>query len=250
MTHYFCPRLQSFPPPCLCRGKGRSSTPTEVRDRRDGSKRVSKTKREGGTRIARPITCATARLSRGFPIPRRLSVNLGIPSPRLELLFIHLPVHTPSSLLPPPPGPRTPVQILQVLAPSLLGAQPGDREIQTTSSPSPLDFSSKPRGGRCDKNRDMDNRGPALCSTSHPRFERSVPVCLDSGDAITSTVPCYTSTAASITVTECTPRPSSTCRAPGLAALTPGSGPVLSSSPCTGDLLPRAVAVEQLPRTI
>lgn len=43
-------------------------------------------------------------------------------------------------------------------------------EIQTTSSPPP-GF-----GRRRDKNRDMDNRGSALASTSHPRFELPVPV--------------------------------------------------------------------------
>lgn len=40
----------------------------------------------------------------------------------------------------------------------------------------PLPPGSNKHQRRCDKNRDMDNRGPALASTSHPRFELPVPV--------------------------------------------------------------------------
>lgn len=76
-----------------------------------------------------------------------------------------------SSLSISPFVPRWPEQNSRNLASSSLNR--AFCEIQTASSPPP---GSNKHQRRCDKNRDMDNRGPALASTSHPRFELPVPV--------------------------------------------------------------------------
>lgn len=51
--------------------------------------------------------------------------------------------------------------------------------------PPPPGFNKQQK--RCDKNRDMDNRGPALCSTPHPALELPVP---GLASLVTSPGPC------------------------------------------------------------
>lgn len=90
-----------------------------------------------------------------------LCINLGRRPPRLRVLFIHLPRSCPRSQN------RT-----HGTSPRRRSTGPFVRFKRHRPLPPGLNKHQR----RCDKNRDMDNRGPALASTSHPRFELPVPV--------------------------------------------------------------------------